>query len=131
MIGRTLVPPVSRPASRVVGVEHLPDRKLSLRGSRIIPLAEQLDRRAHGDAVVELPATSTESDDLRAIADTQREASEAITAGLLAIADGHITRSEGAKLERECDEAIARLLAVRERARLAQREGVIAIRRSA
>jgi hypothetical protein len=57
----------------------------------------------------------------------QRETSEALTAHLEAIADGHITRAEGASLERELDEAIARLVALREHARQAQREGVIGV----
>ena len=91
-------------------------------------VVEALADRA-GLAVVALPSAGASGDDLRSLATAQREASEAITAALLAVADGHITRSEGAKLESECDEAIARLLAVRERARLAQREGVIPMTR--
>ena len=111
---------------RAVPLEHV----LGLPDDAYRAVVEALADRA-GLGVVALPEASSESDDLRSVAETQREASEAITAALLAVADGHITRSEGAKLESECDEAIARLLAVRERARLAQREGVIAIRRSA
>ena len=81
-----------------------------------------------GKAIVDLPKTSATSDELRALATAQRETAEAIAHGLDAMADGHMTRAEGARVEQECDEAIAALLVIRDRARLAQREGVIGLR---
>ena len=56
-----------------------------------------------------------------------RETMEAVTSHGDAIADGNITRAEGATIERECDEAIRVFLAVREVARRAQRDGVIGV----
>jgi hypothetical protein len=85
----------------------------------------------HGLAVVELPTTSGPAADYATIAKAQRETSEVVSCGLDALAVGHIGRIKAAELERECDEAIAALLAVREIARAAKREGVMAIARSA
>jgi hypothetical protein len=84
-----------------------------------------------GLAVVELPGEPSTADDLRMLARAQRETGDAVASGLDAMADGHITRSEGAKIEAECDEAIAAFLVLRERARQAQREGVVGLRRGA
>lgn len=85
----------------------------------------------HGLAVVELPATGGIAADYATIAKAQRETSDVVACGLDALAAGHIGRGKGVDLERECDEAIAALLAVRELARAAKREGVIGISRSA
>lgn len=85
------------------------------------------DLAGPGYALVELPEATKTSDDLHALATAQRESGEAIAHGLDAMADGHLTRAEGVRVEAECDEAIAALLTIRERARLAQREGVIGL----
>lgn len=73
------------------------------------------------------PVAAARAADLRLAADAQREASEAVAEYLEVCADGRIGASEGRALERACDEAIAALCAVRERARLAQRERVIGV----
>ncbi len=80
-----------------------------------------------GLAVVDMPKPTTASDDYRAIAAAQRESADVVARGLEALADGHMCGREGAELAAECDEAIATLLVIRERARLAQREGVIGL----
>lgn len=82
-------------------------------------------------AIVALPSqTEAAGSDLLAIARVQREAGDVISQHLSALADGHMSAAEGAALEREVDEAIGALLTVRERARQAQRERVVALRRS-
>lgn len=118
-LGR-LVDPTS---GRMFPLEHA----LALDVGAYRVLLEQLASRT-GLAVVELPSAASTTDDLRALAVAQRETAEAIAHGLDAMADGHMTRTEGARVEKECDEAIAALLVIRERARLAQREGVIGLR---
>lgn len=81
-----------------------------------------------GNAVVELPTTGAASDcDLDAIERHQREASDVVSAGLKAAKRGHLDRAKAAELAGECDESIAATLAVREMARRAIREGVIAV----
>ncbi len=108
---------------------------------RMFPLehALALDERAYrrfvgdlaaraGLAVVDLPKPSAVSDELRALATAQRETSQAIAHGLEAWADGHMCCAEGVRVEQECDEAIAALLVIRERARVAKREGVVGLR---
>lgn len=82
----------------------------------------------HNLAVVEMPKVVGTADELRAIATAQRETSEAIAHGLDAMADGHITPAEGARLEKECDEAIAAFLVIRERARIAKAQGAFVLR---
>lgn len=82
-----------------------------------------------GYAVTDLPAVEGDvSDDLRLACSTQRETSEAVSAHLAAISDGHVTREEGVSLERECDDAIRALLCVRELARHAVRHGVVGVK---
>lgn len=83
----------------------------------------------HLDRGAALPSAGASGDDLRSLATAQREAADVVAQGLEALADGHVTRSEGARLERECDEALAALLAIRELARRAQVEGVIPMTR--
>lgn len=125
------LPSVDRPERVVVLVEQLRDRLDDRDLPRDRPVADEVDvgRDRAGLAVVALPEASSESDDLRSVAETQREAADVVAQGLEALADGHVTRSEGARLERECDEALAALLAIRELARRAQVEGVIPMTR--
>lgn len=78
-----------------------------------------------GRGVVDMPAGLDAKDDLALVIATSRETTGAVNEMLSCIADGHMTAAEGAKLEREADEAIAALLSVRERARMAQRERVL------
>ena len=80
-----------------------------------------------GRAVVDLPVGLSARDDLALVIRAQKETTEAINAHLAALADGRMDAAEGASLEAECDEGIAALLAIRERARLAQRERVIGL----
>jgi hypothetical protein len=80
-----------------------------------------------GKAVVDLPKPSSKGGDMRALATAQRESAEAVATTLEAISDDRIDANEGVRGERECDEAIAALLVIRERFRLAQREGVIGV----
>lgn len=93
----------------------------SLVRMRITAYLAELD----GRALVELPEAADVVCDLRAAAALQRESADVIARHLEAVADGHITRREGAELERECDELLAVVLAIRERARQARREGVV------
>jgi hypothetical protein len=94
-----------------------------------LPVALDIARYIAGDAyaVIALPTgeTTDVASDLLLAAAAQRESSDAISALLMGVADGHLDSREGAKLEREADEAIRALLAVREVARRAQRERVI------
>ena len=104
-----------------------PDVEGQLRASDLAALPPAVARdvlRSIADAlglgVVELPAASRSSAALAA-ARLAREAGEVIAEAYEAAADGVITPAEGARLERECDEAIPALLEVREAAREAQR----------
>lgn len=107
---------------RAVPLEHvlgLPDDAY-----RVVlgALAERADL-----AVVSLPSAASTGDDFRTLAMAQRESADVVSRGLEALADGRMCSREGAEIETECDQAIAALLAIRERARLAQREGVIGL----
>ena len=75
--------------------------------------------------VAALPVAADNAADLDLIMHAQRESGDVIATHLAALRDGHMSRTEGAQLEREADEAIAALLTVRERARQAQRAGVV------
>lgn len=101
----------------------------------LLPIAARIElvREVLGEThdVVELPARTRAPSDLALVADAQRETGEAVACALRALGAGHLGRAEGAALERECDEAIAVLLTVRELARTAQREGVVGLRREA
>jgi len=104
-----------------------PDVEGQLRAADIAALPPDVARDvlrsiadALGLAVVELPQASR-STCARAAARLAREAGEVIAEAYEAAADGDVTPSEGARLERECDEAIPALLEVREAAREAQR----------
>lgn len=85
---------------------------------------------AEDEMISELPGAVEAADDWRLVAAAQRESGQAITAMLEAIADGRVTATEGATLDRECTEAVAALLGIRERARGAMRERVVGIRRA-
>lgn len=132
-----------REAERLTGVAHQhvaqwrdPDapRAMSFADALALPaglrraLAELLAGPGH--AVVRLPEGHTEACDLRAISSMQREASDVVAKHLDALADGRLDAREGEVLERECDELIASVLPIRERAREAQRERVVALRRA-
>jgi len=92
-------------------------------------MAMAIEVAGPGHAVGKLPAAASSGDDLRAIANVQRECADVVARHLDAMADGRLSRAEGAELEREVDQAIAALLAVKLRAQQAQRELVIAFRR--
>ncbi len=79
-----------------------------------------------GCEVVRLPESADVATDLANATRVMAEAADVVREESKALADGHKCAREGHRIERECDEAIAILLTVRERARLAQREGVIA-----
>lgn len=132
-----------REAERLTGVAHQhvaqwrdPDapRAMSFADALALPpalrraLAELLV--GAGYAVVKLPEGHTEACDLRAISLLQREASDVVAKHLGALADGRLDAREGELLERECDELISAVLPIRERAREAQRERVVALRRA-
>ena len=104
-----------------------PDVEGQLRAADIAALPPAVARdvlRSIADAlglgVVELPAASRSSAALAA-ARLARESGEVIAEAYEAHADGVVTPAEGARLERQCDDALAALLEVRERAREAQR----------
>jgi hypothetical protein len=81
-----------------------------------------------GFAVVSLPAASGDcAADLDLVMRTQRESADVIAAHLAALRDGHMSGAEGAVLEREADEMISVAMQVRECARRAQRERVVAM----
>lgn len=96
-----------------------------------LPVALDVARYIAGDAheVIALPTgdATDAATDLVLAAKTQRETSDVIAALLTGVADGHLDASEGKTLEREADEAIRALLAVRELARRAQRERVVGV----
>jgi hypothetical protein len=107
---------------RAVPLEHV----LGLPDDAYRVVVDKLAQRA-GLALVDMPKAGEMGDDFRAIAAAQRESADVVARGLDALADGRMCAREGAELAAECDEAIAALLAIRERARLAQREGVIGL----
>jgi hypothetical protein len=80
-----------------------------------------------GLAIVDRPDSLATEDHVGLAAVAMHESADVVAAHAQAIRDRHITRSEGANLERECDEALRPILAIREIARLAQREGVVGI----
>ena len=88
------------------------------------PMAEGL-LDGTGCAVVELPAAADAATDLSCASKVMTEVADVLQAHSEALRDGHICAREGRVIEDECTEAIAALLTVRERARQAQREGVI------
>ena len=73
----------------------------------------------HGLALVTLPAASSSSC-VKAAARLAREIGDVIGDAYEASADGEVTPAEGAKIEREADEALSALLEVRDAARAAQ-----------
>jgi transcriptional regulator with XRE-family HTH domain len=81
-----------------------------------------------GHVVVREPEGVDAGCDLRQSAAALRASSEASACALDAWADGRMTRGEAAPVVDACDRAIALLVAVRQRAELASREGVIAMR---
>jgi hypothetical protein len=81
-----------------------------------------------GLTVVELPTLSEMREFLSLATSAHRESAEAVAETLDAVADGHVTRAEGARIEERCDRAIAFFMRIREEARRAQREGVIGLR---
>jgi hypothetical protein len=78
-------------------------------------------------AVVELPHVETGREAIVEALAAQRETSEALAAHLVAIADGIVTRDEGARLVREVDEAIRELMRLRALGEAAVREGVVGV----
>lgn len=108
------------------------DRHLPAAAVRVLPLEMRLDMiRAllpEGYDVVAMPSggSAPHASLAHAIA-AQREATEACTKAMEAAADGVITREEGAALLRECDEVIPLLMAIREAARGAVREGAVRV----
>jgi hypothetical protein len=100
---------------------------LGLRLKSRISLAQSLIGARH--AVVELPEPSTLRSSMRLAAAAHREHGETIAAYLEGTDDGRLDAAEGERIERECDEEIAVLLAIRAQARLAQRERVIGVPR--
>lgn len=108
-------------------------RHLSLADAAGLPpavLRRVLDHLADtlGCVVVDLPEAMPSSSDLHLLATAQRKSAEAVAAGLDAIADGHVTRSEGADLRAACRSAIRCLVGVDQIAGLAVREGVAGVR---
>lgn len=82
-----------------------------------------------GCAVVDLPESSDEPVSVRMLAEMSRETGAVVADALEAVADGHVTRSEGCQIEGKIDHAVSQLLALRNLARQAQREGVVGVGR--
>lgn len=78
-----------------------------------------------GHVVVRSPDPATLECDLRQAATLVRSASDAAAKAIDAWADGHMTRAEALEVCAAVDVAMAHLVAMRERALLAMREGVI------
>lgn len=80
-----------------------------------------------GHVVVRAPSGAGSLEcDLRHAAAAARDAADAAATAMEAWADGHMTRSEAEPVIARCDAVIERFYAMRERASLAMREGVIA-----
>lgn len=75
--------------------------------------------------VVDAPRGESAVDDMRAAMQLHERSARALSELLEGIADGHLTRAEGARIEGSVDALMQVLGGIRERARLAQREGVI------
>lgn len=82
-----------------------------------------------GHVVLALGESDDLGDDMRHAVELQRTSSGALAAQLEAIADGHITASEGLSIEAACEALLEATLRVRAVAQRAQRERVIATRR--
>lgn len=81
-------------------------------------------------ALVELPSVGADLGcDLAHATEAHRESAEAVAVALAAVADGHVSADEGARLVAECDQAISALLRLRALGQTAVRERVIAARR--
>jgi hypothetical protein len=106
---------------------------LPLRDLMSAPRALQLVVLQHlasklGLALVELPAATDLSSSLELAAKAQQESGEAVASLLRGLADGHLTRDEGAELAREAREAVSANLALEQVGLAAMREGVIGLR---
>ena len=116
---------------RAQSVTH-PDT-LSLRDLMSAPPELQLVVLQHlaaklGLAVVEFPDTPSVPASLELAAKTHRESSEAVASLLDGLADGHLTREEGADLAPKARRAAASALALEQVGLTAMREGVIGLR---
>ncbi|MEM9073925.1 MAG: phage regulatory CII family protein [Myxococcota bacterium] len=78
-----------------------------------------------GASIVDLPLADGIDDDVVTAANAAREATSAAAALIEAAVDGKIDAREGARIVDECDDAIAALMAIRERGRLAVQERVV------
>ena len=109
------------------GDRHLPVAWLPQLPAEVLrPLLERLASRL-GLGLTELPEAAEHVSDARSLAVALRECSDVTTAYAHAIADGHLLASEASIVVREVDEAIAALLAIKQRAELARRERVIGL----
>lgn len=70
-----------------------------------------------GRVVVDAPDVTEQPDDLRALAAIVLACGDVSGHFAAAVADGHVTPQEAERVERECGEAISRLVALRERCR--------------
>jgi hypothetical protein len=110
--------------AKVVAWEHVVDERIPA-AARAAFFAEVA---GEGVLVVALERWASEAgreSDLRLAATGVRASSDSAAALLDSIADGVITRAEGAKLLAAVDHAIGVLLAIRGRAQAAVREGVV------
>lgn len=108
------------------------DRHMPAAAIRVLPLEMRLEMvRAllpEGyDVVATAVAGAAPHASLADAIAAQRAATDACTAAMEAAADGVITRAEGARVARECDDTIHKLVALREAARIAVREGAVQV----
>lgn len=80
-----------------------------------------------GRAWVDAPPPAPAADDLRAAAVAVRAAERVLEERLDSVGS-YLDRQGGAALEAACDELVRRVMAVREFARLAKREGVVGVK---
>lgn len=123
-VSHQLVAVWSEDEGKVIGWEHALNHALPPR-ARAAFFAELVGPKVIVISAEEWIADTSRHADLRLAATVTRSSSAAVAELLDAVADGHITRSEGVRIKASVDMLLEVLFAIRERADTAIREGVI------
>lgn len=127
-VARQIRVPSSKLHAVLAGHHHLPAYWLErLPLSVLLPLLVEV-AHGHGLGLALMLEGGSVLSDVRALSQVARECGEAAGAFGDAIADGVLTAAEADTVEREADEAIRALLALKLRAREARRERVSGVR---
>lgn len=124
---------VSRTLVRAWEDEEDPDHPVPLDAVFVPELQRAMVRALAARAglvVAEIPQIGGAHDDVRLVADVQRETTEAVSAFLDAISDGVVTRAENERVRREAREAVEALTRLIVTIEATAHEPVVGIRRS-